>query len=75
MIFILLLPCLKVNLCACKNGAFTHYAADGQQLWNAAWKSQLCVPVAEGEKLRKTLELDIGLKAWVEACVLFRVKA
>lgn len=32
MIFILLLLCLKVNLCVCKNGAFTHYAADGQQL-------------------------------------------
>lgn len=63
MIFILLLLCSKVNFCVCKNGAFTHYAADRQQPLNAAWKSQLCVPVAEGEKLRKTLELDGSLEA------------
>lgn len=32
MIFILLFLCSEVNLCVCKNGAFTHCAADRQQL-------------------------------------------
>lgn len=61
MIFISLLPCLKVNssVCVCAKTVQLHSCA-ADRLWNTLWNSQLCFLFAELEKLETTLETGYG---------------